>query len=146
MPNKHNTAVRHHIPKMKFKVSNWPEYEAGLRRQGSLTLWVTDEAVMSWSAKRRTTPGGQPRFSDLAIETSLMLRLAFHLPLRQLEGFMASIFSLMQVALKAPDHTTLSRRAKILSSIRTEKLPDGALDIVLDSTELKVYGAGEWLQ
>ena len=83
MPNKHNAARRHHIPKMKFKVTNWAEYEAGLRRRGSLTLWVTDEAIANWQAAPRLTPGGQARYSDTAIETGLMLRLVFHLPLRQ---------------------------------------------------------------
>jgi hypothetical protein len=38
MPHKHNAGRRHHIPKMSFKVRNWPAYEAGLRRRGSLTL------------------------------------------------------------------------------------------------------------
>jgi hypothetical protein len=79
MPNKHNAPRRHHIPKMKFRVKNWAEYDAGLRRRGSLTLWVTPEVLDGWQAARRTTPGGQAIYSELAIETSLMLRLAFHL-------------------------------------------------------------------
>jgi hypothetical protein len=59
MPNKHNSSRRHHIPKMKFRVKNWAEYDAGLRRRGSLTLWVTPEVLDGWQAVRRTTPGGQ---------------------------------------------------------------------------------------
>jgi hypothetical protein len=74
MPNKYNAKCRHHIPKMKFQVKNWAEYDAGLRRRGSLTLWMTDEAVTQWQAAPRLTPGGQRCYSDLAIETSLMLR------------------------------------------------------------------------
>lgn len=66
MPFKHNAARRHHIGKMKFKVTNWAEYEAGLRRRGSLTLWMTAEALSSWQAPKRTTRGGQPRYSDQA--------------------------------------------------------------------------------
>lgn len=58
MPNKNNADRRHHIPKMKFKLTNWSEYEAGLRRRGSLTLWVTDEAIANWPAAPRLTPGG----------------------------------------------------------------------------------------
>ena len=99
MPNKHNAERRHHIPKMKFRVRNWAQYDAGLRRRGSLTLWVTHEAMAGWRAAPRPTRGGQPSYSDLAIETGLMLRLAFHLPLRQTEGLMASIFELLEVAL-----------------------------------------------
>jgi hypothetical protein len=73
MPHKHNAVHRHHIGKMKFKVMNWAEYEAGLRRHGSLTLWITPEALASWAAPRRKTRGGQPLYSDLAVETTLML-------------------------------------------------------------------------
>ena len=73
---------------MKFQVTNWAEYEAGLRRRGSLTLWVTDEAIDGWSAEQRTTPGGQATYSDSAIQICLMLRTAFKLALRQGEGLM----------------------------------------------------------
>jgi len=69
MPHKHNAARRHHIGKMKFKVTNWAEYEAALRRRGSLTVWITPEALIGWAAPRRRTRGGQPLYSDLAIET-----------------------------------------------------------------------------
>ena len=96
MPNKHNASRRHRIPKMKFRVRNWSEYDAGLRRRGSLTLWITDEAMAEWQAAPRLTPGGQPHYSDLAIETGLMLRLAFHLPVRQTEGLMTSVFGVVQ--------------------------------------------------
>lgn len=147
MPNKHNAKSRHHIPKMKFKVTNWAEYDAGLRRRGSLTLWVTDEAIAGWQAPPRPTAGGQSCYSDLAIETGLMLRLAFHLPLRQTEGLMASVFELMGVSIATPDHSTLSRRAMTMTSISKGcRLPAGPVHLLIDSTGLKVYGAGEWLQ
>jgi hypothetical protein len=45
MPHKHNADRRHHIPKMSFKVQNWPAYEAGLHRRGSLTLWIGNQLV-----------------------------------------------------------------------------------------------------
>jgi hypothetical protein len=147
MPNKHNAARRHHIPKMKFRVKNWSAYGAGLRRRGSLTLWVTDEVMAHWQASPRSTPGGQALYSDLAIETGLMLRLAFHLPLRQTEGLMASIFELLGVRLSVPDHSTLSRRAMTLASISPGcRVPDGPVHLLIDSTGLKVFGAGEWLE
>jgi hypothetical protein len=72
MPNKQNDKGRHHIPKMKFAVRNWHEYDAALRARGSLTMWVTVEAVDCWAAQPRTTRGGQYRYSDLTIETSIM--------------------------------------------------------------------------
>ena len=147
MPNKHNTKCRHHIPKMKYTVRNWAEYDAALRCRGSLTLWVTAEAMDHWAAQPRSTPGGQCFYSDLAIETSLMLRLVFGQPLRQTEGLMASIFALLGVDLKVPDHSTVSRRAMSLESISKRcALPAGPAHILIDSTGLKVFGAGEWLQ
>jgi len=117
MPNKHNASRRHHIPTMKFRVKNWAEYDAELRRRGSLTLWITPEVLDGWRAARRTTPGGQSCYSELAIETGIMLRLVFHLALRQTEGLMASIFCLLNVPLSTPDHSTLSRRARKMKSI-----------------------------
>ncbi len=147
MPNKHNSSRRHHILKMKFRVKNWVDYDAGLRRRGSLTLWVTAEVLDGWQAARRTTPGGQFSNSELAIETSMMLRLAFHLALRQTEGLMSSIFCLLGVPLSTPDHSTLSRRARTIESVSNGcVLPDGPIQLLIDSTGLKVFGAGEWLQ
>src|ERR1019366_158677 len=147
MPNKHNSSRRHHIPTMKFRVTNWAEYDAGLRRRGSLTLWVTPGVLDGWQAARRTTPGGQSSYSELAIETGMMLRLAFHLALRQTEGLMSSIFGLLDVPLSTPDHSTLSRRARKMESFPKRCcLPDGPIHLLIDSTGLKVFGAGEWLQ
>lgn len=50
-------------------------------------LWAEEAALAGWQAQRRSTPGGQPRYSELAIELVLTLRLVFHLTLRQEEGF-----------------------------------------------------------
>ncbi|ATU94004.1 IS5 family transposase [Phyllobacterium zundukense] len=133
---------------MKFRVTNWAVYEAGLRRRGSLTLWVTPEALAGWRAPRRKTRGGQARYSDLAIETALTLGCVFGMRLRQIEGFMSSVLDLMGLDLPVPDHTTLSRRARTweLPARRNRPLPDGPLHVLVDSTGLKVYGAGQWLE
>ena len=95
MPHKYNAERRHRIPKARYKVTNWRDYEAGLRKRGSLTIWFSEEAVAAWQAAPRTTPGGQARYSDLAIETSLILRIVFHQPLRQTEGLVGSLLELM---------------------------------------------------
>ena len=91
MPFKHNAARRHRIPKVRYRVQNWPAYEAGLKRRGDLTLWLDEDALTGWQAPRRSTPGGQAWYSDAAIELVLMLRLVFHLALRQAEGFATSV-------------------------------------------------------
>src|SRR3954464_5396747 len=103
MPHKYHAERRHHIPKVQYRVRNWREYEGGLRRRGSLTIWVTDEAVEAWRAAARTTPGGQARYSDLAIEASLTLRTVFHQPLRQTEGLVGSLLGLMGLDLPVPE-------------------------------------------
>src|SRR3954447_8712223 len=139
MPHKHNADRRHHIPKMPFKVQNWPAYEAGLRRRGSLTLWIEDAALDDWQT---FGPAGQARYADAAIQTSLMLRAAFKLPLRQTEGLMASVLTLMGLTISAPEHTTVSRRAVTLLVIRPVSVPHGPLQVLIDSTGLQVYGAG----
>ncbi len=74
MPFKAQAPRRHHIPKQKHRVTNWAEYDAGLRARGSLTLWFTPEAVEAWKAEPRTGRGGQPRYSSLAIATALTCR------------------------------------------------------------------------
>ena len=143
MPHKHNAARRHHIPKMAFKVRNWPEYEAGLRRRGSLTLWIEDGALRQWQT---LGPGGQARYTDAAIQTTLMVRTAFRLALRQTEGLMASVITLMDLTISVPDHSTISRRAVTLPVIQPASVPDGPLHLLIDSTGLQVYGAGQWLE
>jgi transposase len=143
MPHKHNADRRHHIPKMAFKVRNWPAYEAGLRRRGSLTLWIEDAALENWQTVGQA---GQARYTDAAIQTSLMVRAAFKLPLRQTEGLMASVLTLMDLTISAPDHTTVSRRAVTLPVIQATVVPPGPLHVLIDSTGLQVYGAGQWLE
>ena len=96
--------------KTKYRVSNWAKYDRALVERGNITMWVSDYAIASWKPASAGRRGGQRKFSDHAIETALMLRLVFKLPLRQAEGFMRSILSLMDIDLEAPDHTTLSRR------------------------------------
>ena len=144
MPFKYNAARRHRIPKTRYRIQNWPAYEAGLKRRGDLTLWLDESAIASWQAPRRTTPGGQARYSDAAIELVLMLRLVFHLALRQAEGFAASIFRLLGQELRVPDHTTLSRRSRGFAGRRPKVIPHGPMHLVIDSTGLKLFGQGEW--
>lgn len=143
MPNKHNADRRHHIPKMSFKVQNWPEYEAGLRRRGSLTLWIEEDALDQWQS---IGPQGQARYADIAIETCLMLRASFKMALRQTEGLMDSVLTLMKLTISVPDHTTVSRRAVGLPVMKSASAPKGPLHVLIDSTGLEVFGAGQWLE
>src|SRR3712207_3622077 len=118
LPFKLTQDRRHHLPRQKHKVTNWPAYEAGLRQRGSLTVWFTEEAVEAWAAEPRTTRGGQPWYSPLAILTALTLRAVFRLAYRQAEGLIGSVVGLLGLALRAQDHTTPSRRAATLEVAR----------------------------
>src|SRR5918998_6882745 len=128
----------------RYRIRNWPQYEAGLKRRGDLTLWLDEAALAGWHASRRTTPGGQALCSDLAIELVLTLRLVFHLGLRQAEGFTHSVLRLLGQELRVPDHTTLSRRGRGFAGRRPKVVPHGPMHLVIDSTGLKLFGQGEW--
>src|SRR3954466_15953101 len=151
MPFKANADRRHHIPKQRRRITNWTEYDAALRQRGSLTVWFMQEAIAAWRAEPRTTRGGQPWCSPLAILTALTLRAVFRLGLRQTEGLIGSVIHLLGLDLPVPDHATLSRRAATLEVPRPRSSsPDGGsrsqpLHLLVDSTGLKLCGPGEWL-
>src|SRR3712207_6006169 len=131
LPFKLNQDRRHRIPKQKHKVTNWREYDASLRQRGSLTVWFSAEAIEGWRAAPRTTRGGQPWYSALAILTALTLRAVFRLAYRQTEGLIGSIIGLLGLTLRVPDHTTLSRRAATLAVARPRSGPQ-AMPLVVE--------------
>ncbi len=95
--------------KTKYRIRNWSEYERGLRSRGDVTIWLSEEAIAAWTPPKNGLRGGQRRYSNLTILTALTLRVVFRLPLRQTEGFLDSLLSVMRLELKALEHTTLSR-------------------------------------
>jgi hypothetical protein len=115
MPHKFNADRRDKIAKQKHRLANWSEYNEGLRQRGDLTVWISEDALGLWSAPRRTTRGGQPHYSDLAIELCLTLGMVFHQPLRQTQGLMRSIAKLLGVVIAVPDFSTMSRRGNGLT-------------------------------
>jgi len=157
LPFKLNQDRRRHIPRQRHRVTNSlgallrsrPAYDASLRQRGSLTVWFTDDAIAGWAAEPRTTRGGQPWYSSLAILTALTLRAVFRLAYRQAEGLLGSVIGLLGLALPVPDHTTLSRRAATLEVPRPGHADAGAgnqpMHLLVDSTGLKLCGKGEWL-
>ena len=130
--------------KTKYRIRHWREYERGLRSRGDVTIWLSEDAIAAWIPPKNGLRGGQRRYSNLAIRTALTLRVVFGLPLRQTEGFLDSLLSLMSRDLKAPDHTTLSRRNQIVVVPPLTRSHDGPIDLIVDSTGLKILGRGEW--
>src|SRR6478609_6579442 len=147
MPYKANEARRHKIPRARYRVTNWPEYDRALQQRGSLTVWVTPEALAAWHPPKTGRRGRSCTYSDIAIETGHLLRLAFGRPWRQTEGLLRSLASLLGLDIGVPDHTTFSRRSPglTLASALARAQASGPVHVVIDATGLKVYGAGEWL-
>jgi len=144
MPYKANEPRRHKIPRARYRVENWSAYDAALRRRGDLTIWVTPEAIAAWTPTKTGRRGRPSRYSDLAIQAGLMLRLAFGRPWRQTEGLLGSLMRLLGLDLPVPDHTTFSRRSADREVASTLARTDGPVTVVIDSTGLKVFGKGEW--
>jgi len=147
MPYKFNEPRCHKIPRARYRVQNWPEYDRALQQRGSLTVWVTPEALAAWQPPP-TGQRGRPReYSDVAIETGHLLRLAFGRPWRQTEGLLRSLVALLGWKVGVPDHTTFARRSPglVLAAALAQAQASGPVDVVIDATGLKVYGAGEWL-
>ena len=112
---------------------------------GVLTVWFREEAIAGWKASPRTTRGGQPLFSNMAIQTGLILRTVFGLALRQTEGLIGSIIHLLGIELAVPDHSTLGGRAPTVTLPKWTRRHAGPLQLIVDSTGLKLNGPGEWL-
>jgi hypothetical protein len=141
----HKRPSRHPKYKTAYRVNNWRTYDQSRRDRGDITLWISHDAIDAWPPPQTGKRGAQPLYSDRAIETALTFRLLFHLALRQPAGFLGSVLRLMGVDLPCPDHTTLSRRNATLEvRQQVERAPQGPVDLIVDSTGLKVCGQGEW--
>lgn len=126
----------------KYRTTNWPEYNAALKRRGSLEVWF--DPAMAWFAVPDGRPGRPLRFSDSAIGFCLTLKGLFQLPLRQVTGLVASLLRMARLDWPAPDYTTLCRRQRTLSVDLGRRSSSGGLHLLVDSTGIKMMGEGEW--
>ena len=130
-------------PKALYRVKNWSEYDKALVQRGSITFWMSDDFEKTWLHTGEKQRGGQFDYSDQAILVMLTVKEVFHLTNRGVEGFVRSLFRMMKINLPVPDHTTLSKRGRNLK-VSLPKKTNPSLNIVMDSTGLKIYGEGEW--
>lgn len=131
--------------KKSYRVTNWREYNESLVRRGDITFWFSSEVLAAWEHDNAEARRGHPFvYSDLAIETLLTLRELFRLPYRQTEGLGRALAKLMGVEVAIPHHTSLVKRAAKLDIDTQLAEAKGPIDVVVDSTGLKVYGEGEW--
>lgn len=151
MPNKYPKKKGWNVPKQKYTVSNWSDYNNSLRLRGSIKVWLSEEAIANWYESDRTYDGtGTPKlFTDFAIIICHEIRQVYRLPLRQCQGFIDSLFKSRNLPISCPDYSSLSKRLKALriASPRYKKSdrPDDTVHaIAIDSTGLKRFGRGEW--
>ena len=131
--------------KEKYRLRNWSEYNQGLKQRGSLTFWISEDTLSHWLVTEKSgKKGASNYFSSQAILTFLMVKSLFNLPGRQTQGLMESLFSLMNIDLPIPDHSTVSRRARKLEIVLPVEKTSSSRHVVIDSTGVKVYGEGEW--
>ena len=130
-----------HAKQKKYHVRNWAEYNEGLRRRGDLTVWFDEEAIANWKADKTGKPGGQRVYSDMAIETSLVVRMVYKLAYRQTEGFLHSMASRLGLGIEIPDYSTLCRRSRLLrKKLRIPKAASSqAIHLMIDSTGLRIH-------
>lgn len=130
------------------KIINWSEYNKSLQNRGSITLWFSDDAIGAWTDWQRPESskkdGRRGVYGDAAILCALTVRAVFHLPLRQTRGFIQSLVDVLNLDLPLPCYTTLSNRSKSLEVPLPSSRKSGPIDLVVDSTGLKVFGEGEW--
>lgn len=131
-------------PKEKYRILNWRDYNQALINRGNITIYFSDEAIKSWYDDGPVQRGGQYVYSDLCIETLLMLKVVFKLAYRQTQGFTESLLIMMGLDLTVPCYSQIQRRSKTVGVEQMAIPKTGGIDIVIDSTGLKVYGEGEW--
>lgn len=129
--------------KQQYRIRNWKEYNKALVSRGSLTLWIDTRSTDTWLDHDLPARRGRRRtYTDAAILCALLLREAYHLPLRSTQGLVSSVLRLLDLTLPSPHYSTLSRRARRLEL--SLSAPGKIKHLVIDSTGLKVYGEGEW--
>ncbi len=133
----------HSRPKALYRVKNWSEYDKAMVQRGSITFWLAEDFEKTWLHTGEKQRGSQYDYSDQAILVMLTVKEVFHLTNRGVEGFVRSLFRTMKIDLPVPDHSTLSKRGKDLK-VKMPKKASQSMNIVMDSTGLKIYGEGEW--
>lgn len=130
--------------KNSYQKGNWKQYNQNLINRGSITFWFSKDSIKNWNARKNKNHFGRPFvYSDMAIQTAHTIRHVYHLPLRALQGFISSLFCLLNLSLKTPCYTQICKRAKKLS-LPSISMKKSVTDIVFDASGLKIYGEGEW--
>jgi hypothetical protein len=125
----------------RCRTTNWSEYNAALRRRGSLLVWLDRE--MEWLASPSGRPGRPQTFSDAAIQFCLSIKVLFGLALRQAIGLVESLLKMAGLDWPVPDTSTLCRRQSTVTIQIPYRRSDGNPNLLVDSTGVKMRGDGE---
>lgn len=125
-----------------YRTTNWSDYNAALRKRGSLSVWFDPEMV--WHAGKTGKRVRRETFSDAAIQTCLTLKVLFGLPLRQTVGLIESLIQMAGLDWPVPDYSTLCRRQARIAVQVPHRTSGQPLDLLVDSTGIKFRGDGAW--
>ena len=129
----------------RYRIRNWPNYITALINRGSVSLWIDTHSINHWLNAQPAAGPGRPLFyADAAITCALLIREVYHLPLRQTQGLISSLFYMLKLDLPIPHYSTLSRRARRLRIKLSATGFNQPLHMLIDSSGFKVYGEGEW--
>ena len=131
--------------KAQYNITNWPEYNRSLINRGKLDLWIPNTVLENWYYQGENQQGAQYYYSDACMEMCQTVKIVFKLGYRQTQGFLESIFEMLQIELPVPSYSEMCKRLarlKIKERKYTKRDGEKGLRISTDSTGLKVFGEG----
>lgn len=129
----------------RYRISNWRDYNRAPVTRGRVTFWFDESGIATWRHAELNKSRGTPKnYSDTAIQCAVLLKVVFHLSLRATQGFLSSVVELIELELPVPDYSTVCRRQRSLAVRSSASSVHRERHVVIDATDLKVYGAGEW--
>ena len=128
--------------KPKYRTTNWKDYNSALKARGWLLIWLDKD--ICWDGSASGKRGRRPKYSKTAIQSCLTIKGLFNLALPQAMNMAKSLLKLAGLDWQVPDFSTVSRRQKHLSVKIAEQPTTTELHLLVDSTNIKMLGEGEW--
>ena len=141
-PKRKPKASNQEQPKKEAKrLRDWAAEDAAQVRRGRIDFYIAADA---FTRPPKTGGRGRPQeYSQTLIWGALARRQLERKAYRTLEGYVASLATLLGYEGETPDHGTFWRRAAATPLPPLPKLA-GRRIVVVDSTGVKVFGPGEW--
>ena len=137
--------MAHNAFTFRYRVHNWHHYNQALVARGGITFWIDETALTTWRNTQASSCPGAPRiYSDTAIQCVVVVKSVYHLSRRAAQGFVPSVINLMRLDLPVPNYSTICRRQDTLRVPLSSSSSSRPRHIVIYTTGLRVYGAGEW--